>query len=183
MRKRGYKFYENEYPYFLTCMLIDGIPLFNDTEVADIVIDSLNYAQKNLNMKIYCYVIMNNHFHMIAKGDDLSKYMHSIKSYTAKMILNSLKARNRIFFLSQLKKAKKQYKTKTEYQVWDEGSHPIIVNSRAKMARMMDYIHQNPVKAGYVESAKHWRYSSYVNYIGVAGLIDVDIIRGYLVRK
>jgi hypothetical protein len=38
-----------------------------------------------------------------------------------------------------------------------------------------DYIHRNPVKRGYVDSPEHWRYSSAWNYLGVPGLIGIDL--------
>ena len=42
------------------------------------------------------------------------------------------------------------------------------------MREKLDYIHQNPVKRGYVDKAEHWRSSSARNYEGQAGVIDVD---------
>ena len=37
-----------------------------------------------------------------------------------------------------------------------------------------NYIHHNPVKRGYVDEAKHWRYSSARDYEGIDGLIEVE---------
>ena len=37
-----------------------------------------------------------------------------------------------------------------------------------------DYIHYNPVKRGYVDLPEHWRYSSARDYLGDAGLIEID---------
>ena len=41
------------------------------------------------------------------------------------------------------------------------------------MISKINYIHQNPVKRGYVDDASHWRYSSARNYAGEKGLIEV----------
>ncbi len=41
------------------------------------------------------------------------------------------------------------------------------------MIERINYIHQNPVKRGYIDEAKFWRYSSARDYEGVEGLIDV----------
>jgi hypothetical protein len=38
---------------------------------------------------------------------------------------------------------------------------------------VLDYIHQNPVKRGYVDQPEHWRYSSARNYAGQEALIEV----------
>ncbi|EMS35227.1 hypothetical protein C943_02302 [Mariniradius saccharolyticus AK6] len=38
----------------------------------------------------------------------------------------------------------------------------------------MNYIHENPVRAGWVENAEEYLYSSARNYSGLKGLIEVD---------
>jgi putative transposase len=42
------------------------------------------------------------------------------------------------------------------------------------MQQKLDYIHQNPVRRGYVDLAEHWRYSSARNYEGQPGVIEVE---------
>jgi hypothetical protein len=42
------------------------------------------------------------------------------------------------------------------------------------MIEKINYIHQNPVKRGYVDKAEHWRYSSARDYQGIDGLLEVE---------
>ena len=70
--------------------------------------------------------------------------------------------------------AKCAYKRDREYQFWQEGSHAEMVFSEAVMREKLDYIHQNPVKRGYVDVPEHWRYSSARDYAGQTGLMEVD---------
>lgn len=42
------------------------------------------------------------------------------------------------------------------------------------MIERINYIHQNPVKRGYVDEAKHWRYSSARDYENEIGLVEVE---------
>jgi hypothetical protein len=42
------------------------------------------------------------------------------------------------------------------------------------MIGKIKYIHENPVKRGYVDKVVHWRYSSARDYEGVNGLIEVE---------
>lgn len=69
---------------------------------------------------------------------------------------------------------KRAHKQDTDYQVWEEGNHPQIIESETVMRQKLDYIHQNPVKRGYVDQPEHWRYSSARNYAGLEGLIAVN---------
>jgi hypothetical protein len=41
------------------------------------------------------------------------------------------------------------------------------------LLQKIEYIHNNPVRRGYVDEPKHWRYSSARNYEGKEGLLDV----------
>lgn len=38
----------------------------------------------------------------------------------------------------------------------------------------VEYIHNNPVKRGYVDEAVHWRYSSARDYSSMVGLVDIE---------
>ena len=42
------------------------------------------------------------------------------------------------------------------------------------MVEKINYIHNNPIKRGYVDEAQHWRYSSARDYYGVEGLLKVE---------
>ncbi len=75
--------------------------------------------------------------------------------------------------LKQFAFCKKNHKTDRTYQVWEEGNHPQLIQNNEMLIQKLDYIHQNPVKRGYVDEPAHWRYSSARNYSGRAGLIEV----------
>ena len=48
-------------------------------------------------------------------------------------------------------------KVDSTYEVWEEGSHPQRIEDEVVMRQKLDYIHQNPVKRGYVDLPEHWR--------------------------
>ena len=55
---------------------------------------------------------------------------------------------------------KAAHKTRSTYQLWQEGYHPQAIYSDRTMLQKIDYIHANPVRRGWVASPEHWRYSS-----------------------
>ena len=75
--------------------------------------------------------------------------------------------------LEQLAFYKKAYKGDRAYQFWQEGLHPEWIQNDEMLKQKISYIHENPVKRGYVDLAEHWRYSSARDYAGVQGLIEV----------
>ncbi|MCX6072911.1 MAG: transposase [Campylobacterales bacterium] len=143
-------------------------------ETVQIVLDSLKYLQKSDNLKIYAYVILENHLHLIASSDDISKSMQKFKSFTAKEILYYLQKQNAKTILDQLAFYKKAHKIETSYQLWQEGIQPKCIQNEAMMIERVNYIHQNPLKRGYVDEAKHWRYSSARDYEEIEGLLEVE---------
>jgi len=176
MGRSRYKVYEPTHPHFITCTVLHWIPLFTRIESVEIILESFRHLQKYDNFKLFAYVILENHLHMIASSDDISQSIKKFKSYTAKALLELLQTNRVQTILDQLAFYKKAHKTETTYQIWQEGSAFKLIQSEAMMRERIDYIHNNPLKRGYVDEATHWRYSSARNYEGKEGLIDVERI-------
>ncbi len=86
MSRSRYKIFENEYPHFLTCTIVNWLPLFGFERITEIILDSLRFLQKENRLLLYSYVIMENHLHLIASSEELSKEMGDFNSFTAKKI-------------------------------------------------------------------------------------------------
>ena len=69
--------------------------------------------------------------------------------------------------------SKEKHKSDRTYQVWQEGSHPEMVGNEEMFLQKLEYIHNNPVRRGYVDDSVHWRYSSAGDYAGGSGLIEL----------
>ncbi len=173
MPRSRYQFVSSEHPYFMTSTINGWLPVFTRKETVESVLDSWKYLQETSEFKLYGYVILENHIHFIAKSNDLSKDIRRFKSWTGKRILSQLKSAGANRLLEQLELMKRAYKTDSKYQLWEEGTHPQLIESESVMRQKLDYMHFNPVKRGYVERPEHWRYSSARNYAGLPGLIEV----------
>jgi len=99
--------------------------------------------------------------------------MKSFKMFTATAIIELLERHAAAVLLRQLRALKLRHKTQSEYQVWQEGSHPKQIGNEEMMRQKLEYMHNNPVKRGYVDEAVQWRYSSARNDAGPRGLTDV----------
>ena len=186
MPRSRYKIYEDQHPHFLTCTVINWLPLFGSPAIAQIILDSWRFLQQNHRLEIYAYVIMENHLHLIASSEHLSKEIGDFKSFTARSIIDFLTERNAQDILGQLGWAslldcpsfgfyKLRHKEDRTYQLWQEGSHPQWIQSEDMMRQKVAYIHHNPVKRGYVDDPAHWRYSSARDYAGQEGLLEVTL--------
>ncbi len=175
MTRSRYRIFETEYPYFMTCTIVGWLPVFTRPEAVDVVFDSWRYLQREREFRLFGYVILENHLHLIASAPELSAVMQSFKSYTARRILDLLERHSAKVLLRQLRALKLRHKTESHYQVWQEGSKPKQIRNEDMMRQKLEYIHANPVKRGYVDDAVDWRYSSARNYARQAALIDVTM--------
>ncbi len=85
----------------------------------------------------------------------------------------SLEARSIRTLLDGLAYPKAAHKGDREFQLWQEGSHPQIIQSEEMLRQKLESIHNNPVKRGSIRDPVHWRYSSAGNYAGLEALVSV----------
>jgi len=142
MGRSRYKVYEPTHPHFITCTVLHWIPIFTNSESVNIVLESLKYLQANHNLKLYAYVILENHLHLVASSDDIAKDIARFKSFTAREIINLLKTKNVKTILEQLEFYKKAHKVDREFQLWQEGMQPKLnigdIAAREIMREFMD---------------------------------------------
>ncbi len=167
MRSR-YKFSEvQDHLYFITWIVVGKIKFFTDPRYCDIIIENFKFYRDYKELKIFFYVIMDHHLHMIASHPtDIEIIIQNIKGYTAKEIILLLKEDKKNDILDSLKMLKKSYKRNSTYQFWQEGSYPKLICSTNMLRQKIDYIHFNPVKRGFVTEPEDWYYSSARNYAG-----------------
>ena len=169
MTRSRYRIWEKDQAHFLTCTVVGWIPVFTRAETMDTVLESWRYLQQQRGFQLFGYVILENHLHLVASSPDLVREMKDFKSFTARRIVDLLETQNVSVFLDQLAWRKARHKTESQHQLWQEGSHPQQIQSEEMMLQKLEYIHQNPVKRGFVDEPEHWRYSSARNYAGMPG--------------
>ncbi|MEP7196649.1 MAG: transposase [Saprospiraceae bacterium] len=177
----GYQIVDKEGTYYLTFQVIDWVDIFTRKIYRDIIIESMDFCRKNKGLQIWAYVIMTNHIHCIlsAINGNLSDVIRDFKSYTATKILREMQGSHesrRDWMLKRFEFAAKSHKRNSEMQFWTHENHAIELVTHSFTSQKMAYIHENPVRSGWVEKAEDWMYSSQRNYIGLENLLDIDIM-------
>lgn len=175
MGRSRYKVLDEHHTYFATCAVVNWLPLFSKPELAQIVVESLQFLHEADRLILHAYVIMENHLHLVGSSYDFSGEMRKFKSFTARHLVDYLQQSGLTFFLKQLGLFKRRHKADQDFQVWQEGFHPEAILGEQMMRQKIEYIHHNPVRRGYVECPEHWRYSSASQYGGLGSLLRVDI--------
>ncbi|WP_237144163.1 transposase [Pontibacter pamirensis] len=98
---------------------------------------------------------MTNHVHLICSAPSLPNVMRDLKKYTARFLVEAIKSNPREsrknWLLWMFKKAAEKSASHGEYQFWQPGGHQVELNDNELMEQRLEYLHQNPVKAGFVE--------------------------------
>ena len=87
--------------YFVTSTIVEWIPVFTSEKYFKIITDSLTFCQINKQLKIFAFVIMDNHFHSLVYGEGISDIIKSMKRHTAQEILKCLEEDNKTWVLNQ----------------------------------------------------------------------------------
>lgn len=181
---RKYKIRDQDKLYFVTFTVIHWLDVFIRREYKDILLESFRYCQKNKGLEVCAYCIMTSHVHLIIgrQGDvKLEGIIRDIKKYTANSVIEAIRSNpqesRRELLIWLFEKSGKANSNNTNYQFWQQHSHPIELTTNELIDQRLDYIHNNPVEAGIVLSPEHYLYSSAVNYAGLPEkLLEVVLI-------
>ena len=94
-------------------------------------------------------------------------------SHTARQVIDYLSERKVRTLVDGLEYHKARHNRDRGFQVWQEGSHPRIIETEKVLRQKLEYVHMNPVKRRYVSDPTHWGYSSDRNYAGIEASVPV----------
>ena len=174
-----YKFADPEGIYFVTFAVVEWVDVFTRQVYRDILIESFRHCIREKGLAIHGYVIMSNHVHLIisSKGkQSLSAIMRDMKKFSSikiiQEIIGNLSESRRDWMLRIFADAGKANGNNTHYQFWEQENHPIELHPNSNLfSQKLEYIHQNPVKAGLVAEAADYLYSSASNYEEKGGIL------------
>jgi putative transposase len=89
MRSR-YRVHESHAVYFITSTVVAWLPVFTRALRCDILIKSLEYCRTHKGLKIYAWVILDNHFHAILAAPNLPRVLADFKRHTAQRLLEQI---------------------------------------------------------------------------------------------
>lgn len=134
--------------------------IFLEDEDKECFLGLLRRQKERYDFKLYCYVLMDNHFHLLINTpmNNISQIMHDIKANYAKFFNNKYNRINHLFH--------DRFKSK----IVDRDEYIIILSK---------YLHNNPVRANIVKTADEYIWSSikyFTKEIKDKHFIDRDII-------
>ena len=143
----------NQETYFLTLSVKNLFYIFDRHNRWDILAQSLEFCREKKGLKIYEFVFMLNHIHLLVASPDVSGFVRDFKSFTSKQIRINIQETEptveKIFLSSD-----------GSFQLWEKPNMPKLVESENFFLQKAQYIRSNPVKKNYVLQEEYWYWSS-----------------------
>ncbi len=174
-----YKFSDQDKLYFISFAVINWIDVFIRKEYKDILIDSFKHCIEKKGLEVYGWCIMTSHVHMLigTNQDKMEHIIRDLKRHTSEKlrsaITNNYAESRKEWMLAMMIKAGMANSNNINFQFWKQDNHPVEMRTLEMAHQKLDYIHYNPVEAGFVERPEEYLYSSARDYCGGKGLIEI----------
>jgi hypothetical protein len=133
---------------------------------------------------------MSNHLHLIlsAVNGNLSDVIRDFKKFTSGMITRKIETNEeesrKNWMLWIFRQAGTNNSKNDLYQFWQQDNHPIEIDTIHFTLTKLEYIHNNPAKAGIVDKPEEYLLSSARDYYGIKGLLPIEhLSAAYTLRK
>jgi putative transposase len=134
------------YCYFVTTAVRERIPIFRNPEMANVLLKIFALKKSELDFDLHGYVVMPDHFHALITPP--SKYSISV-------IMRQLKGAS--------SREINQICQRTG-SLWQKGFHEHVIRDERDFILRLEYMHNNAVNAGLVETPNNYEFSSYLDY-------------------
>lgn len=160
--------------HFFELNVRDFRPIFTEDCFARLVIHEFRRFCDSHPAKLIAYVVMPTHMHgMINPRDgDAIRFLKNFKAAVTIAVDNLANNQNRQDIRDWLAHTSDGHR-----QLWQDGKHDFFLWSERLIYQKMDYIHNNPLKAGLAQHANEYPYSSFNARYGTPGevIIPVDM--------
>jgi REP element-mobilizing transposase RayT len=135
--------------YHVTLRGNHRLPIFFTEQDRSLLDEIVAHVTIKYSARIHAYCWMTNHLHMAIQVCDppLGRVIHQIASRYARTV---------------------QARLDTSGHLFERRYHGILVDTDRYLLALVRYIHLNPVDAGLVTDPAHYRWSSHMDYLGIA---------------
>ena len=125
----------------------------------EVMCSALGEARTSANFLLFAYVVMPDHYHLLlGSSRDPSEVLRFVNGISSRRVIDFLKQQN--FHESLSKLSREQVTRRHTYSLWDHHPNLKRVTDEGVFMQKVHYIHNNPVRAGLVERAEDYLWSS-----------------------
>src|SRR5437868_11825294 len=164
------RFHQSRQTHFLTISCYHRRAKFNSPETCDLFLACLEKMRLRFEMRIYGYVVMSEHVHLLVSEPDrktLADAMHFLKLSFAKRLKSIVpmvpQVRGRSV-AANLGQTQPRECLVPSTPFWQKRYHDRNVRDEEEFIVKLRYLHRNPVARGLVMAPADWKWSSFRHY-------------------
>ena len=147
------QFQDQRYFYFITFSVTRRRRLLDLDQPKRFVLGVLNHLLIAMDARCAGFVLMPDHVHALVwlpQPEDLPRFLHGWKRMSSFRIRQWYAEKAANYFSG----------FGSGERFWQPKSYVFHVYSERKLREQLDYLHLNPVRAGLVQHAEEWKWSS-----------------------
>jgi putative transposase len=152
---------------FITTTVANWTPVFNVQPAAIATLRELDKTLTRFHASLCGYVLMPSHVHVLVRLQEishLSKFVQTFKSISSRRLKEM-----------DIQDSWPSLIMDGKFRLWKPRFDDLLIYSEKQLRIKLEYIHNNPVKAGLVMRSVDWEYSSARDWIeGKSGILRID---------
>jgi putative transposase len=144
--------------------------LFRDEAASELLIQVIYEVRAKLGFKLIGFVVMPDHVHLMVvpdKQNTISDVMRHIKGRFSRRLNELGRGMNSPDY--EVPKHRAGNLSRPTSKVWQESFYDHVIRNRKEFDERLNYVHNNPVKAKFVEKPEEYQYFS------ATGKYEIDL--------
>ncbi len=167
--------------YFITFNTVDWVDVFIRPVYKQVVVHTLNHFIDNKGLIVHAWCLMTNHLHLLVQAKEgfvINDIEKEFKTFTTTKILEAIDTEpeaRRDWMLKRFENFSNLLGLNKKYHVWQNTCSTQFIDLRKtdSLLEHFSFIHENPVRDRFVDTAADFPYSSARDYMGMKGLVNV----------
>ena len=144
---------------YITIVTKNRLPVFKTDYLKQVLCQAIIEARLSAHFLLFAYVIMLDHLHLLtSRPSTTSELLRMLKGISARRVINYLRDNGYASSLAKLQHEERERNYR--HSLWQTEKNVLPVYSEGMFMEKVNYIHQNPVRAGFVQQAVDYRWSS-----------------------
>jgi putative transposase len=143
------RYHQSKQSHFITFTCYRRLRHLATPEARDIVVAALEHARARYRFRVYGFVVMLEHVHLLVSEPDKGMVANAMQSLKISSALRTAGSR--------------QFEGRRS-SLWQKRSHDRNVRDYQEFVEKLRYIHRNPVKRGLCARPEDWKWSSFRHY-------------------
>jgi len=135
--------------HFITFTCYRRLPRLATCELRDLVVAALEHARRRYLFRVYGFVVMPEHVHLLISEPERATVAHAMQSLKISSAKRAVGLRER---------------AEQESRLWQGRYYDRNVRDYEEFVEKLRYLHSNPVKRGLCARPQDWRWSSFRHY-------------------